>query len=264
MTSNPPRRSWRIGTAQALQVGVPVALLLAWEAMVRIGLVSGAFFPPPSRLVGQAHLLVDADAIGPDTLATIRRLALVALTGGVVGTVFGYLMFRMRSVDAVLRDPLMFVYGIPSLILFPLMTFPLGRTDAAVVAAAAITPVIVMSMTTTSALAQISPTHLEAARNFGAKGWRLTARVVAPAVLPPLATGFRVAMSLALIGLVSIEMVGAQRGLGAFMWQNWALLRVTELYLALAAIAVLGLTVSVGMDALFRRAMPWAYRQGQP
>ena len=87
---------------------------------------------------------------------------------------------------------------------------------------------------------QIDRTVLEAAAHFGARGRRLFARVLLPGTLPFIFTGLRLGLGLALVVVIAVEMVSAQDGLGALLWLSWGLLKVEDMYVAIAAIAVLG------------------------
>ena len=242
----------------ACYIAGPAAFLGFWQLSVDTGFLNPFFFPTPLQLIRHSSLMFDSDGIGADLLVTCRRLVAIGAVSLALGLPLGYLLSRIRLADALLEDTIAFIYAVPSVILFPLITFIFGRNDTAVVMSASITPVIVMTLATKSSLQHVSPTYIEAGTNFGARGPRLVRLVVFPAILPNLTSNLRVALSLGLIGLTAIEMVGASNGLGAFMWNNWALMRVNEMYLALVAIAAIGVFIAVGLDWLFRRTMPWS------
>jgi ABC-type nitrate/sulfonate/bicarbonate transport system permease component len=81
--------------------------------------------------------------------------------------------------------------------------------------------------------------------------------ILVPGSLPSIVTGIRVSLGFTLIAVIAIEMVGAPNGLGQFLWSNWQILRVTDMYVALLIIAVIGLISSVGFDAVADRLLPW-------
>jgi NitT/TauT family transport system permease protein len=235
----------------------PVVFLVAWQVTVDQGWLNPFFFPTPLRLLEHFPQLFSPEGIGPSLWATVRRLLLIGAAAILVGIPLGVLLKTYRTVDALVEDPLAFVYAVPSIILFPLITFLVGRNDFAVVFSSAITPAIVMALATRVALQHVTTSYIEAGTNFGARGVRLSRLVIFPAILPALTSNFRVALSLGLIGLTATEMVGAQVGLGAFMWENWSLMRVDDMYLALIAIGAIGVIIAVGMDWVFRKTMPW-------
>jgi len=103
----------------------------------------------------------------------------------------------------------------------------------------------------------IDRTLLEVADNYGSRGARRFFGILVPGALPSIVTGIRIALGFTLIAVIAIEMVGASTGLGQFLWSNWQILRVTDMYVALLIIAVLGLLSSVGFDAVADRLLPW-------
>ena len=79
-----------------------------------------------------------------------------------------------------------------------------------------------------------------------------------PATLPAIFTGLRLGLGYTLIVVVAVEMVSAQRGLGALLWLSWQILRVEEMYVALVTVAVLGAVLTGAVEWLRRRLIPWA------
>ncbi|MBI3014770.1 MAG: hypothetical protein HYY65_06875, partial [Candidatus Tectomicrobia bacterium] len=56
---------------------------------------------------------------------------------------------------------------------------------------------------------------------------------------------------------VAVELAGAKRGLGASLWHSWQILRIEDMYVGLVLIAILGVLVTYGLEALAGRLMPW-------
>lgn len=245
------RRRW------ALLVG-PVIILGGWEFASRTELVRPFFFPPPTEIAARSLILFDAErGLGDDLLATVVRLLVVAGLAAVLGIMTGLLMVASRWLNRGMETVLAFFYPIPAILFFPFLSFVLGRSETAVVLTAMITPFIIMAVYTVAGVRSIKPEHLEAARNYGAAGWRFFSRVLVPGALTSIVAGFRVALGFSLITVIAMEMVAASDGLGRFLWANWQVLRVTDMYVALVGIAMLGLLSSVGFDALANRLLPW-------
>jgi NitT/TauT family transport system permease protein len=69
--------------------------------------------------------------------------------------------------------------------------------------------------------------------------------------------GYRLALGVGLIVTVAAELVVAKRGLGGFLWHSWQILRIEDMYVALGLIALLGVLVTYGLEALAEHLMPW-------
>jgi ABC-type nitrate/sulfonate/bicarbonate transport system permease component len=235
-----------------------VVILGSWELASRAELVRSFFFPPPTEIAARTVILFDPErGLGTDLLATVIRLVFVAGLAAGFGITTGLLMsvrrWLNRGVDVVLG----FLYPIPAILFLPFLSFAIGRGEPAIVLTATITPFIIMSVYTLAGVRAIEPSLLEAARNYGATGWRFFSRVLVPGALPSIVTGFRISLGFALITVVASEMVATSDGLGSFLWANWRVLRVTDMYVALVGIAALGVVSSAGFEALANLLLPW-------
>jgi NitT/TauT family transport system permease protein len=104
---------------------------------------------------------------------------------------------------------------------------------------------------------QIHPAHLEIAANYGTGRWTLLRHVILPGSLPLVLAGIRNAANVALLVAVAVEMMTPERGLGAFVWVSWQVLRLEQLYATLVVIALLGVALNVALDRLALRFAPW-------
>lgn len=238
----------------------PSVFLLTWEFASRASLISPVFFPPPTEIVQAARDLLGRGELVGDAAVTTLRLALTATLAAGAGITLGLTMAAVGWIRQGLEGVLAFLYPIPSLLFLPVVSFLIGRGSATIVLTAAVTPFIIMTMATLFGVRQIEPTLIEAGRNYGADRWRFLMRVLLPGALSSIVSGFRVALGLSLIGVVAIEMVTIGTGLGAFMWQRWQTLRVTDMYVGLVGIAILALLTSTWFDLLVDRLMPWRER----
>lgn len=236
----------------------PAVILGTWELLSRTEIIRPVFFPPPTTIAARSIILFDPErGLGQDLLATTVRLVVTAGLAAVFGVLTGLLMSAIRWLDRGVETVLAFFYPIPAILFFPFVAFVLGRGETAVVATAMITPYIIMAVYTVVGVKSIDRSLIEAARNYGTRGWRFFSRVLVPGALPSIVAGLRIALGISLITVIAIEMVAAQDGLGRFLWTNWQLLRVTDMYVALLGIAALGLATSVGFDAIANRLLPW-------
>jgi len=100
---------------------------------------------------------------------------------------------------------------------------------------------------------------LEAGRNFGASRTKLLLSVAIPGALPMIFTGFKIGAGVALLVITAAEFVGAQSGVGYLIWQSWQTFSVETMFVGLVMISALGYVLSLLMDELQRRWVPWRY-----
>jgi len=251
----------RAGNA-ALALALPVTLLAAWEALGAAGALRPAFFPRPSALAGHAAALLADGSLAAHSRATLGRLAWAFALAAIPGVTVGLAMGLSRRAREGLDPLFALIYPIPSVLFLPLLSFVLRAEGAALVVTAAITSFFLVVYTTMTGVQQIDRTVLEAAVHYGARGRRLFLSVLLPGALPHVFTGLRLGLGYTLIVVVAVEIAGAQRGLGALLWLSWEILKVDDMYVALAAIAVLGGVLMWALGALRARAIPWAREAG--
>jgi NitT/TauT family transport system permease protein len=252
-----PVPSRRLGREVWIPLATSAATLAAWEVLVHLGLLRAAFFPAPSRVFGTLLTLAGGAEIWLHAATTLARLAAAFLLALVPGTALGFAMGWWASVRLA-ADPLVrLLFPIPSIAFFPLVIYYLGLNDLGLVITATVTPFLLIVVQAAAAVERLDRTLVEAGLNYGARGRRLFVRVILPASLPHLFIGYRLALGIGLIVTVAAELVAANRGLGGFLWHSWQILRIEEMYVGLVLIAVLGVAVSYGLEALADRSMPW-------
>ena len=157
-----------------------------------------------------------------------------------------------------LLDPVIAAaHPIPKIAVLPLamIVFGIGETSKIVlVAVAAFFP---LAINTAAGIRQIPRLYFEVAHNYGASALMLCRRVIIPGSLPMIMTGLRLAVNIAFTITISVEIITAQKGLGAIIWLAWETLRTEELYAALTVIALLGVSINWSIKRLTIWLLPW-------
>ncbi len=237
--------------------GVAVGAVAGWEAASRQGWLSPLLFPAPSAIAAKTAALMASGELPRQTAATMSRVFIGLVLGGVPGAVVGLLMGWSRRARA-LGDPLVAaLHPIPKIAILPLImvAFGIGETSKiVVVAVSAFFPMLISAM---EGVRQISPIHFEVARNCGASRLKILTRVVMPGSLPLLLTGARLALNTALLLTIAVELLLTESGLGSMIWMAWQTLRIDQLYASLFVIAVLGVLFNALLQYLSARLVPW-------
>jgi ABC-type nitrate/sulfonate/bicarbonate transport system permease component len=139
----------------------------------------------------------------------------------------------------------------------PLIMALLGVGEASRVTVVALAVVFPIAINTMTGVRQINPVHFEVAKNYGASTLKLCTRVALPGSLPVVLSGLRLALSLALLTTIAVEIIAADRGLGAMIWLAWEVLRIEVLYACLIVTALLGIACNLLVQALSRWLVPW-------
>ncbi len=272
-----------------LAFGFPLLLLIAWEWLVRGGVLNARWFPPPTRIaVALWDLTVSYDQFNETSLlgrpwlvptrlitegwpgvtalfeeshlfATLSRVFLGFLIGATPGIFLGIIMGMNRTVRLMLDTTMSAAYVLPKIAIFPIMMLlfadPFGEGPK--IAVVAISAFFLVAINTMVGVRDIDPVLIQAARNYGARGWQLFYHVIIPGALPVIFGGLRLALGTALIVIVAIEFVRAKKGVGFMTYYYWEILSTEKMYAGLVVVMLLGVLLTYGLQWIERRVMPW-------
>lgn len=247
---NPIKRNW-------VSILSPILLLFLWEIVSSTGLLRADYFPPPSSLPSNFKILIEEGDLALHIGATLYRLSISFLLASIPGIGLGLVMGLSITTRLALEPFVNSLYAIPKIALLPLMMMALGIGERSLIVTAAITAFFQITITTMAGVMSIEKVLLEAAKNYGATGWRLFLKVILPGTLPFIFTGLRLGLGLSLILVIAVELAAAKTGLGALIWISWQVLRIKHMYCTLIVIGSIGLLVTHGLEKLGGTLMPW-------
>ena len=237
---------------------VVAALVLGmWEILGRNGWLSPLFFPIPSVIFATLIKLLTSGELTEHLVTTLYRLWLGLVTGGTVGLLLGLFMGWSTRLRRFLDPFVAAAHPVPKISLLPLFIILLGIGDLSkivVVGLASFFPMLINAMV---GVQQIDPIYYQVATNYGAKPIQVFTKVVFPGSLPLVLAGTRLALNAALMVTIAVELVTAQYGLGAMIWQAWETLHIEALYASILVTAFLGILFSWILRRLSRILVPW-------
>lgn len=237
-------------------VGILV-LLLIWQAVSGLGLVSEADLPSPIAIIQAAIQMIQSGDLWVNIGVSLARIAVGYLLGAVSGVILGIILGFSRISERVGLPVANALYPIPKLAIIPLIILWIGAGEASkilVIAAEVLFPVL---FNTYSAVRNTDASLIRAAVAFGASRRTVVFRVILPASLPTIFAGLRIGAGLSLLILVAAEMIGAQHGIGAMILQYSSLMMTSKVLVGVVLLSILGLTISRGLAGLERVLLPW-------
>jgi NitT/TauT family transport system permease protein len=209
--SPPPGRSvWR-------WLAPPVSLLAglaAWEALVRLNHFPAFILPLPGQ-VWQRFVTV----LGNGDLARHAGITLGEVLGGlglglVVATALGYLIAKSPGLERALTPYIVASQAVPIVAIAPLLVIWFGAGLQSKVLICALIVFFPILINTVVGLRSVEPELHELMRSLRAQRWQVFTKLDVPGALPVWLAGLKVGATLAVIGAVVGEFVGADRGLG--------------------------------------------------
>jgi NitT/TauT family transport system permease protein len=249
----------RPATERTVSLLAPLALLLVWEVLVRVGILDRRFFPAPSSIVGTFVTLARTTLPG-HVMVSLSRAAVGFVIGAAPAVLLGVAVGLIPIVRAGVQPIVGALFAIPKTAILPLvlLVFGLGEQSKwAIIAIGVFFPVLI---STAAGVADIERIYLDVGRNFGAGRLATLWTIALPGALPVIMAGIRVGWGVSLLLLVTAEMSASKSGLGYLIWQSWQTYTIEEMYVGLVTIAVIGIVSFWLLDLLEGWLVPWRSR----
>ncbi len=219
-----------------------------WELAVR---VSGTtLLPGPVEVAKALVELAGQGVLLKYIVASLYRTSWGFGLAVLVGLPLGLLVGWFRPLSEALNPLIQILRPISPIAWIPLAILWFGIADAAPIFLIFLASVFPITVAASAAVHGIPRIYLRAARNFGARGWRLWALVIFPACLPQIITSLRIALGVAWLVVVAAEMIAVNSGLGYLIIDARNAGKRYDLVVAgMLMIGVIGLV----LDTLIRR-----------
>jgi NitT/TauT family transport system permease protein len=234
-----------------------VLLMAAWEAVSHSGFVAPRLVPS-LVVIGAAfwHSLLSGDLIYHSAISLYRALG-GFLMAVVAGCALGAAMARNRLIDALFEPIFSLGFPIPRIALYPIFIFVFGLGDGSKLALVFLEGMFPITLHTYQGIRSVQNTLIWAGSSMGANERQLFWRVLIPAALPMIFTGFRIALPVALIIVVSTEIIGESVGLGYFINFAAASFDNAKSLAGILAVAIIGFILDRSLIWLRNRLVFW-------
>ena len=248
-------------TGMALKPGLPpllacVGLLLAWQAFARWVSVGGV--PDAISTIAELPAILGNPESLRDILDSLRRMAIGFAMALAFSIPLGLVMGRSRIVAALVNPLLMVSYPVPKAALMPIIMLWLGVGDASkllVIVLGVSLPVIYHAYQGARA---IEEKMVWSARAMGMSAPARLARIVLPAALPEILVGCRTGIVLALITMITSEMIARQTGAGNILFSALDMAQYETVYAMILVISALGILLDVGFEYVRSALVGWS------
>ncbi len=245
-----------------LQIVAPavftVALFLLWEGVCRLFAIPPTILPTPSSVF--AALVQYSGPIWRNSLVTLWT----TLAGFMLATIFGMLLGLAvgwhRAIYAGLYPVLIGFNSIPKVAMVPVLILWFGIGEVPAVITAFLISFFPIVVNVATGLATTEPELEDVLRALGASKLDVMRKVGIPRSLPYFFGSLKVAITLAFVGAVVSETVGANRGIGHLMLSAQANFQVPLVFAGLLVLAVLGIVLYAITAAIESRFTGWAFR----
>jgi len=171
---------------------------------------------------------------------SLLRVARGFLLGIALGTPLGFLLGMSTTAHRMFDPVIQVLRPISPLAWLPLGLILFQKSEPAALFAIAICSMWPTVLNTMSGVRAIPQDYWNVARVLRLSRLTTFTKVVLPATLPYMFTGFRLSLGIAWLVIVASEMLTGTPGVGGFLWQEYNSLIYSHILLAILTIGIVG------------------------
>jgi NitT/TauT family transport system permease protein len=239
---------------------IPMVLLgslAGWDLLVRWQGYPSFILPGPARVWSRFVAVAADGSLAAHARQTLSEVLLGLALGLSIAVLLGYGLAKSPLLERVLSPYIVASQAIPIVALAPLLVIWFGFGELSKILVCALTVFFPMLVSTIVGIRSVEPDLRALMRSLQAGRWQTFSMLEVPGALPVLFAGLKVAVTLAVIGAVVGEFVGADRGLGYLVNLARGLLDTPLLFVALLLLVVMALTLYSIVALLEYRALRW-------
>ena len=224
-----------------------VSLLVLWH-LISVYVFRSVLFPPPLPVFQRGIDLIENGKLFVEVDASLWRILAGFTLGSALGVAIGLLVGSFATVRRLLEPYIETLRFIPAVAMITVAVIWFGIGETSKIFIITYSTVFIVVITTAAGVVAITPNKIRAAQSLGASRIQIFFFVTLPAAIPYVLTGMRVAMANAFTTIVAAELVAADHGVGAMLWNARLYMMVNDIFVALVVLAILGFTI----DRCFR------------
>lgn len=218
--------------------------------------------PAMPRLMGALNAFREALTEGPlldHFLMSLYRVSLATVISLVIGVPVG--LFLGRTGSAIGNVLVYLSHPIPKVVFLPVIIVAMGIGDTSKIFLMTLTIVFQVIVTVKDTAAGVPRGLIRSVQSLGGGEWAIFRHVILPASLPGIFTALRLSTGTAVAVLFFVETYATRLGLGALVWESWAMHMYGLMFAGVMAMAIMGFGFYVLLDSIERFICPWAEAQ---
>jgi NitT/TauT family transport system permease protein len=234
-----------------------VAILCGWEFGIRPAGVAPYLVPTPVDVAKNLwHGFKDGTYV-TQSWATLEEILLGAGIGAVAGVVLGVLIASSRILDVAITPYAVALNALPKVAIAPFLVLTVGQgltSKIIITASIAFFPVVI---NVAGGLKSVEPDQVMLMRSLNASRWQIFTKVQVPNALPQAFDGLAIAVTLAPIGAVVGEFVGATKGIGFYITLTTQLVQPAGTFAMFVILIVMSLALYGVVRLVANRLIFW-------
>ena len=236
---------------------VSIAFLLAMWQAASLALGQNSFPPPALALRALPELFRERETY-TNLAASLARMATGFALGLAIAVPVGLVMGRSQRVTSFLNPILTVIYPIPKAALMPIIMLWVGVGDVSKILVIFLGVSLPLVYHSYQGARAVDEKLIWSAMALGTGPAARVLRVILPSALPEILLGCRVGLAMALIVMITSEMIARQSGVGNILFNSLDMALYDNVYAIIVVLAALGFALDLAFERLRRRLTFWA------
>lgn len=238
-----------------IQIAVPLLLLAAW--WFGSANSTNPFFPPLADIVAEFQRLWIFDHFASDILPSVGNFLIAYVIACIVGIALGIALGLVKQLFWILDPIVQFVRSIPAVALLPIFIATMGFGNEVRIFAIALASIFPVLISTIDGVRATEPLLLETSRVYRLTRWEQLRHIYVPAASPQIFAGALVSLQVAFIVMITSEMMGSARGIGAMTLLAQGSFDVRGMWAGIVLLGILGYLANLLFVTVRRWALAW-------
>ncbi|MGB3413394.1 MAG: ABC transporter permease [Microbacteriaceae bacterium] len=255
-----PKTKRNFLTGRVMTVSLPIiataVLLGIWELVVVLMKVPAFLVPAPSQIWG-AYLEFQG-FLWQNTLVTLNETLLGFALSIAVAVPIGIIIASSKFIEATVYPMLLTINAVPKVAIAPLLVIWMGFGILPKVVMVFLLCFFPIVISTATGLRSTATELIELSKSMGASTFTTFMKIRMPWATQQIFVGLKVAISLAVIGAVISEFVGASEGLGYIIVQSGANANTALAFASMALLGLISIVLFYILVYLEKLLIPWA------
>ncbi|MBX9757591.1 MAG: ABC transporter permease [Beijerinckiaceae bacterium] len=247
------RDFWTVGRMRLAGI---VVLLGLWEAAGSSGLFFAGVLPSSVSIARALFEMVLTSAFWGHFAVTATEVLVAFALGGSTGVLAGLILGANKYAGAVFEPFIHYLAPTPKIVFLPILLVLFGVGMGSKIALGTVSAFFPMALSVVAGVRQVSPVLLRVGKTFNLTTAQMVRMIYLPALVPPLATGLRIALGISIVGCLLAEYKLARAGLGYMAGRYYEAFNIAPMLAVLVLIFICAALGNALIEKLVRLPGP--------
>jgi NitT/TauT family transport system permease protein len=234
-----------------IRIATLLGLWVLWEGAAASGLLYAGVVPSSFKIARALVELLSSGMFYWNLELTLYEVALSVAIGASAGILVGLTLGANRFAGKAYEAYVHYLAPTPKIVFLPILMVLFGVGAGSKIAMGSLSCFFPMALSVAAGVRLVDPVLLRVGRSFNLSLRQTVTKIYLPALVPPIATGLKLGLGVAIIGTLLAEIKMSNRGLGFLIMQYYSQFRTPEMY----AVLIVMFALAAGANALVAKLM---------